>query len=191
MKPFFAVLTALMLSTIAALAHGVTAGKLEIIHPNIPQPIPSAKSAAGYMGIYNDGDTADRLIGVETGIAQSSMLHTTEHSADGVARMIHVEGLDIPAGETIVLEPDGMHVMLMGLTGPMLEGDMVPATLIFEHAGRVEMEFMVDPPGGVDHSTMDHGPIGAAIGADADAPAQMEAVLKAQFDRPEVGLVCP
>lgn len=33
---------------------------------------------------------------------------------------------------------------------------MVKATLVFEHAGRVEIEFMVDPPGGEDHSGMDH-----------------------------------
>lgn len=156
MKQIFGILTALMLSTTAAFAHGVTAGKLEIIHPNIPQPIASANSAAGYMAISNEGD-ADRLIGVETPIAKSAMLHTTEHSADGVARMMHVEALEIPAGDTIVLEPGGLHVMLMGLTGVMHEGDMIPATLIFEHAGRVEMEFMVDPPGGVDHSKMDHG----------------------------------
>ncbi len=187
MKQILGFVAALMLTTTATFAHGVSAGKLEIIHPNIPQPTASAKSAAGYMAIANDGTEADRLIGVETPIAKSAMLHTTEHSADGVARMMHVEALEIPAGDTIVLEPGGMHVMLMGLTGAMVEGDMIPATLIFEHAGRVEMEFMVDPPGGVDHSKMDHGAMGGA--ADGDAPAQIEAVLMAQFDRPEAPLV--
>ncbi len=155
MKLILGLLAALMLTT-AAHAHGVKTGDLEIIHPNIPQPPASAKSAAGYMAISNEGDHADRLIGVETGLAQKSMLHTTEHGADGVARMMHLEAIEIPAGDTVVLEPDGLHVMLMGLTATVKEGDMVPATLIFEQAGRVEVEFMVDPPGGVDHSGHGH-----------------------------------
>ena len=42
--------------------------------------------------------------------------------------------------------------MLMGLTGAFTEGQMVPATLVFDKAGRVQIEFMIDPPGGADHS---------------------------------------
>jgi copper(I)-binding protein len=50
--------------------------------------------------------------------------------------------------------------MFMGLKGTLTEGQMHKATLIFERAGRVEVEFMIDPPvgqgGGMDHSDMDH-----------------------------------
>lgn len=166
MKAILGLMAALMISTAAA-AHGVKSGDLEIIHPNIPQPSASAKSAAGYMAISNDGAAPDRLIAIETAAAQKSMIHTTETSADGVARMVHLEALEIPAGETVVLEPGGIHVMLMGLTQTMKEGDMVPATLIFEQAGRVEVEFMVDPSEGVDHSKMNHGT--------AEAPADPHA----------------
>ena len=66
-------------------AHSVTAGDIEIIHPNIPQPANSAKAAGGYMGISNAGDQPDRLIGVETTVAKSAMLHKTEINADGQA----------------------------------------------------------------------------------------------------------
>lgn len=201
MKHVLGLLAALFLAP-AALAHGVTHGTIEIIHPNIPQPVAGAKSAAGYMGISNNGTEADRLIGVETAAAASAMLHTTEFAADGVASMKHLPAVEIPAGETIVLEPGGMHIMLMGLTGPLTEGDMVPGALIFEKAGRIEIEFMVDPPGGqdhsqMDHSQMDHGQTGADHAAHADGPmsmpegddaAQIEALLKAQFDNPEAPL---
>lgn len=156
MKQVLGVMAALLLGTAAA-AHSITVGAIEIIHPNIPQPPASAKSAAGYMGISNAGAEADRLIGIETAIAKRVTLHTTEHGADGVARMRQMAGVEIPAGDTVVLEPDGMHVMLMGLTGPVQEGALLPATLIFERAGRVEITFMVDPPGGMDHSQMTHG----------------------------------
>lgn len=153
--PLIALCAALLLAPCVQ-AHGVTAGDLEIIHPNIIAPAASAKSAGGYMGIANEGTTDDRLIGIEVPSVQRSELHTTEHSADGVARMMHVEAIDIPAGETVLLERGGMHIMLMGLAGPMTEGQMVPATLIFEQAGRVEVEFSVDPSDGADHSAMGH-----------------------------------
>jgi periplasmic copper chaperone A len=154
-KPVLMLCAAMMLAT-PTHAHSVTVGDLEIIHPHILAPTASAKSAGGFMGIANGGETADRLIGIEVPTVQHSALHTTAHSADGIARMMHVESIEIPAGETVLLERGGMHVMFMGLTEPMVEGQMVPAVLIFEHAGRVEVEFSVDASGGVDHSSMGH-----------------------------------
>ncbi|MEZ5796775.1 MAG: copper uptake system-associated protein [Paracoccaceae bacterium] len=192
MKPLTGLLFALLMST-AVHAHGVTEGDIEVIHPNIPQPAEGSVTAAGYMAISNSGDHTDRLIGVETPVAESAMLHESRVSADGVATMVHVDGIEIPAGDTALLEPGGFHVMLMGLTQTLAEGQMVPGVLVFEHAGRIEIEFMVDPPGGVDHSQMDHGTqADAGHGNATDAPAMtgddrhdIEAMLKAQFDTPE------
>lgn len=145
------------LSSLPAAAHDVAAGALQIIHPAIPAPAANARSAAGYMVLANEGSTPDRLIGVETVIAGAAMLHTTDFGADGVARMRHLPAIDLPAGGIVTLEPGGMHVMFMGLTAPLAEGDMVSATLVFEQAGRVAIEFMVDPADGtMDHSTMTH-----------------------------------
>ena len=156
MTKFLAAAVALLLTS-AAHAHEVNVGDLQIIHANIPAPMNGGQVAAGYMGISNEGDHSDRLIGVEASFAAKAMLHTTEFSADGVARMTHVEALEIPAGDTVVLEPGGYHIMLMGLDQPLTVGDMLPATLIFEQGGRVEIEFMVDPSdGSADHSKMEH-----------------------------------
>ena len=162
----FGLLAALMIST-PLYAHSVREGDIEIIHPNIPQPAVGAKAAAGYMGISNEGDRPDRLIAVETPVAKSAMLHQSTVNADGVATMSHVDGIEVPAVDTVMLEPGGYHIMLMGLTQPLVEGQMVPGVLVFEHAGRVEIEFMIDPRGGIDHSTMDH----TAMGQGADQPA--------------------
>jgi copper(I)-binding protein len=202
MKPTLGLITALLCGTFcAAHAHGVTVGTLEIAHPAILTPPAGAKSAAGYLGIVNTGSTADRLLGVETGIAKRAMLHTTEHADDGVARMVHLDAIEIPAGGAVTLAPGGLHIMLMGLTGPVTEGDMIPATLVFETAGRVEVEFSVDAPAGMEHSQIDHtaaghqmagtghghadGPMSVAGGTDAE---QIEALLMAQFDSPEAPL---
>ena len=159
MKRLLTLVAALCLSS-PLLAHDLTVGSLQFIHPHIPQPAASAKAAGGYLAIVNEGSEADKLIGVETDMAAKSEVHESKVDANGVGTMEPVPELDIPAGETISLERGGYHIMLMGLTGTLTEGEMHKVTLIFEHAGRVEVEFMIDPPmaermEGMDHSKMD------------------------------------
>ena len=156
-RTFGLVATLLLCSAPFAHAQGVTSGDLEIVHPAIPAPPAGARSAAGYLEIINQGSAPDRLLGVETGGAKRAMLHSTHHADDGVARMIHLDAIEIPADGTVTLAPGGVHIMLMGLTGALSEGALVPATLIFEKAGRVEIEFSVDAPVGAEHSRTDHG----------------------------------
>lgn len=144
-----------MLLATPALAHDQMTGDLHIIHPSIPAPAANAMSAAGYITISNEGDAPEELIGVRTPFAASTTLHTTIFE-DGIAKMRPLIGVPIAPGEIVNLEPGGMHVMFMGLSGPATEGDMIPATLIFRHAGEVAVEFMVDPATGADHSNMDH-----------------------------------
>ena len=158
---------ALFLLQSPALAHEVTVGDLQIIHPHIPQPAPSAKAAGGFMAIVNNGSEPDRLIGVESDIAAKSEVHESMVDANGVGTMRHIEAIEILPGATVSLEHGGYHVMFMGLKGALTEGEMHKATLIFEKAGRVEVEFQIDPPAGqggghdkMDHSTMGHSGAG-------------------------------
>lgn len=140
-----------------AFGHGFSVGALEIGHPAIFTPPPSARAAGGYLTVTNTGTEPDRLLGAESAAAKTLQIHISESGPDGVATMRHLpEGVEIPAGAKVVLESGGMHIMLMGLTAPLSEGEKVPATLIFEKAGRVDVEFAVDPrpatAGGEDHS---------------------------------------
>ena len=204
MNRFFSLLAALMLAAPVA-AHEVTVGDLQIIHPHIPQPAASAKAAGGFMAIVNNGSEPERLLGIESDIAMKSETHESKVDAAGVGTMEHVDFIEIPPSQTVNLEHGGYHVMFMGLKGTLTEGETYKATLIFEKAGRVEVEFMIDPPTGegkmdhskMDHSGMEHGAEGhdahAAHGDHAAAAPMMtgdplvdiEALLKAQFDTPE------
>jgi hypothetical protein len=152
MTKTFALIAALLLGGTAG-AHELTVGDLQFIHPNIPQPAATAQVAGGYLAISNAGAQSDRLIAVSSKIARRASLHETQIDANGVASMSLVEALEIPAGDTVLLEPGGYHIMFMGLTGRFSEGDMLPVTLTFEKAGAIEMEFMVDP---ADGAAMEH-----------------------------------
>lgn len=140
----FALASALTLVfAVPTTAHDITKGTIQIIHPTISLPPKGAKTAAGYMAISNNGTASDKLIGVETPIAKPAKIHTSEIK-DGVARMKHVPSLEISADDTVTFEPGGIHVMFMGLTTVLDADQMYPATLIFEKAGSVAIEFMID-----------------------------------------------
>jgi copper(I)-binding protein len=89
---------------------------------------------------------ADRLISVSSSVAKKTELHASE-TVGNVMRMWQLAGLDIPAGQPIVLQPGGMHIMLIGLNGPLREGQTFPLMLTFERAGSREVTVVVERPG--------------------------------------------
>ena len=103
-----------------------------------------AKSGAVYFEMQNLGGVEDRLIGVESEIAQKSELHSHEIGADGVARMERLEdGISLPPGQSRILEQGGDHIMLMGLTRAFSQGDHLEISLIFENAGEISLALSV------------------------------------------------
>ncbi len=137
LQPILAILLAL-----PAMAHEITHGPLQIIHPTIPAPRPGAKAAAGYMAISNNGDSAEYLLAIEPSFADAAEVHKSEMQ-DGIARMVPVGVLEIPADDTVVLEPGGLHVMFFDPKGPFEPGEELPVTLIFENEGPVPVGFLV------------------------------------------------
>ena len=107
---------------------------------------PGAMSGAVFFEIVNHStESADRLIAVSSDVAQRVELHTHLIDANGVARMVEVEdGFAVAPGETHVLARGGDHVMLMGLTRPLADGDTFALRLVFEREGEMVVEVPVD-----------------------------------------------
>lgn len=104
-----------------------------------------AMTGIGYATISSLGE-ADRLIGFTSPACERPELHT--HINDGgIMRMREVEGIDVPAGGEVRLEPGGLHMMLIGLTQQLVEGESISATLIFEEAGEVPVTLEIKGPG--------------------------------------------
>lgn len=93
-------------------------------------------SAAVYMTLRNNTGAAETLRGVSTPRAANVMLHLSQE-IDGIMRMEMQETVDLPVGATVSFEPGGLHVMLMGLSEPLVEGTVFPLTLSFDNAGEV------------------------------------------------------
>ena len=96
-----------------------------------------------FMMLKNSGQGPARLVEARSDVAAKVELHT-HLMEDGIAKMRPVEAIEIPAQGMHALARGGDHVMLMGLTRPMLEGEMVTLEMTFEKAGTVTVEVPVD-----------------------------------------------
>jgi copper(I)-binding protein len=105
----------------------------------------SPVNTAAYMRILNRGDVPDRLLEVRSDAARKTELHRTTIDESGLASMGPAGSVEIPAGEAILLEPGGLHVMLMGVEETLGEGEMVRLTLAFEIAGELSIETEARP----------------------------------------------
>ncbi|MBT3360279.1 MAG: copper chaperone PCu(A)C [Rhodospirillales bacterium] len=108
------------------------------------------KAGAAFMALTNNGAQADRIIEAQSTIAKKTELHT--HLMEkGVMKMRQVEAIDVPAGKTVALKPGGLHVMFMGLKGPLKVGASFSLTLVFEKAGKIKIEVPIMKPGAKSH----------------------------------------
>ncbi len=102
-----------------------------------------ASVGAGYMTVRNEGDGPVRLTGGSAPFAGRVEIHEMAMD-EGVMRMRALDdGLEIPPGAAVTLEPGGYHVMFMQLREPLVEGERRAATLEFGDAGSLEVEFLV------------------------------------------------
>ena len=110
--------------------------------------VPAQKTTGAFLTLTSSEDA--RVVGVSTPVAEMAEIHVTENKG-GVMQMHGVEGLALPAGKPVKLEPGGHHVMLMGLRAPVAEGARVPLTFTIEDRQgkrtRVEVSASVRPLG--------------------------------------------
>lgn len=139
----------LALVAIPALADDVTAGSLKISGAWSRATPKGAAVGAGYVTITNAGTAPDRLIGGTSDASNRFEVH--EMSMDGgVMKMREMSnGIEIKPGQTIELKPGGYHVMFVGLNKQLEAGQKIKVTLTFEKAGKVDVEFPVQPIGGM------------------------------------------
>ena len=151
MTRVFAALALTVLTAGGAAAADYKAGPIEIRNPWTRATPQGAAVAAGYMVLVNRGSTGDRLVGGSFTGAKAVELHGMTMD-NGVMRMRPVNGgLEIKPGETVELSPNGLHVMFVGLTQRLQQGQSVKATLVFQNAGTAEVEFKVEGMGGPAH----------------------------------------
>jgi len=147
-----AVLLVMISLTTSVVAEEDAVGDVEVMLPWARATAPTAMTGAGYMEVTNHGSVTERLLSASAEVSEVVELHT--HIRDGeMMRMVEVETIEIPPGETVSLEPGGLHIMFIGLHAPLVAGTEFPLTLEFEQAGSLEVRVSVR---GIDGQPHDH-----------------------------------
>lgn len=118
------------LKTLALLAFGLStsmngvASDLAVAEAWARETPPGKTMTAAYGRLQNSGDEALVVTGVSAEVAAHSSLHETRIERDR-STMRPVSNLTIAPGEEVELAPGGMHVMLMKLDAPLVEGESI------------------------------------------------------------------
>ncbi|MBS4086228.1 copper chaperone PCu(A)C [Pseudomonas rustica] len=120
--------------------------------------VPTQTASGAFMTVTADSDS--KLLSVATPIAKDVQIHEMTMKND-VMSMGPVKFVELPAGKAVKLDPNGYHVMLMGLSAQLKEGETVPLTLTVENAKGEKETIEVKAPvrsltnmEGHDHSKM-------------------------------------
>lgn len=98
--------------------------------------VPNASVSVAYFTLVNLGSETDTLLAASSPVAAAAEVHQTL-TDNGTSRMRPAGELSIAPGGKLAFAPGGLHVMLTGITQPLVPGESVPLTLTFREAGSI------------------------------------------------------
>jgi len=104
--------------------------------------LPGDLPMAGYFVITSQAPDSLRLVGATSPAFGGVMVHRSVEE-DGMARMMHVDGVDLAPGQSLAFAPGGYHLMLMNRTRELHTGEEVPVTLRFGDGQTLVVSFRV------------------------------------------------
>lgn len=157
MQPIKRGLAALALMSLALPALAQTTVSDAWVRASVPQQ----QSTGAFMTLTASSDS--KLVSVASPVAKTVQVHEMTMNGD-VMGMREVKAVELPAGKAVKLDPNGLHVMLMGLNQQVKEGEQVALTLTIEDAKGAKETVQVQAPvraltaesGGHDHMHMNH-----------------------------------
>ncbi|PKO89634.1 MAG: hypothetical protein CVU16_11750 [Betaproteobacteria bacterium HGW-Betaproteobacteria-10] len=106
------------------------ADQVSVDNPYVRLAPPNAPATGAFMVIKNNGDKEIKVLKADNPVSRVTELHTHLNEG-GVMKMRPVPGIDIKAKGEAVLQPGGLHIMMIDLKAAMKEGDVLPITLTF------------------------------------------------------------
>lgn len=105
---------------------------------------PGSDVAAVYLDLSNISPKPIIVVGVQSPMAASSMLHESS-VVSGQSQMRMKNTIVIAPGKTVSFAPGGTHVMLSGLKGNVGVGQSVPLVLLLADGSKVAVAAVVKP----------------------------------------------
>lgn len=128
---------------------------LAVSEPWIREAPPTTRVMAGYLTMVNTGDTPVTVTSISSPDFEDAEIHRTVVE-DGIARMLPVSQLEIPANSPIKFEPGGLHLMLFNPQRPLPKGETVTLIIHRSNGSKVTATAPVIRKTGEDHSHHHH-----------------------------------
>ena len=127
---------------IVVLLSGCTAPAMEGVEVRDAWARPAAQGGNGAIYFVIRPSAADELVGVASEVAEAVEMHESMLSGD-VMEMHHLESVPLRAGEEVVFEPGGLHIMLIGLKQELKLGEEFEITLQFKNYEDIQLRVPV------------------------------------------------
>lgn len=138
--------------------NGNAAESVVVESPYVRAVPPGQPNSAAFMTLMNHSDVEHAVVAAESPVANVVELHThTEEK--GMMKMRRIDKISVPGKNKAVLQPGGLHIMLIGLKQELIPGEKVSLILKFEDGSRKEIEAPVNKvmaPGNMNGGMMKH-----------------------------------
>ena len=128
---------------------------LQVSEPWVREAPPTSRVLAGYLTLVNTGDNTVTVTAISSPDFKNTEIHRTVIEA-GVARMLAVKQLEVPAGGQLMLEPGGHHLMLFDPLRTLTAGATVTLIMHMNNGNQLSATAPVIRKTGEDHSHHHH-----------------------------------
>jgi len=128
---------------------------LQVSEPWVREAPPTSRVLAAYLTLVNTGDNTVTVTAISSPDFKNAEIHRTVIEA-GVARMLPVKQLEVPAGGQLMLEPGGHHLMLFDPLRTLTAGETVTLIIHMNNGKQLSATAPVIRKTGEDHSHHHH-----------------------------------
>ena len=128
---------------------------LQVSEPWVREAPPTSRVLAGYLTLVNTGDNTVTVTAISSPDFKNTEIHRTVIEA-GVARMLAVKQLEVPAGGQLMLEPGGHHLMLFDPLRTLTAGATVTLIMHMNNGKQLSATAPVIRKTSEDHSHHHH-----------------------------------
>ena len=112
---------------------------LQVENARVREAPPNAHMMAAYMRLVTTSSDVVVVTQVDSPAFGHVMLHKSE-VVDGVARMIHLDEIVVPAQASVELKPGSFHLMMPAPEHRLVEGDRVDFVLTISSGDTIRVQ---------------------------------------------------
>ncbi|MGL4978018.1 MAG: copper chaperone PCu(A)C [Plesiomonas sp.] len=127
---------------LSSLFSSVAQAAVVAAQPYARATVANANVSAVFLTLFNPESDERQLVSVSSPLADKTEMHQSSTNAQGVMSMQAVAQIAIPAKGTMILQPGGLHIMLLNLHQALPEGTTVPLTLTFDNGQQINIDAM-------------------------------------------------